>query len=73
MNNYWEGLVDRRQGDLLGKDGREGWAWEGWEGVLAPAEEQKDEVGEEKSEDATDEVSTVGYKHCRASTKASGK
>ena len=45
----------------------------GREGVLAPAEEQKDEVGEEESEDATDEVGTVGYEHCRASTKADGK
>ena len=41
----------------------------GWS-VEAPAEEEKDKVGEEKSEDATDEVSTVGYEHCRASTKA---
>ena len=46
----------------------------GWkDGVEEPAEEEKDKVWEEKSEDATDEVSTVGYKHCRASTKASGK
>ena len=43
---------------------------DGKDGVEAPAEEEKDKVGEEKSEDATDEVSTVGYEHCRASTKA---
>ena len=37
---------------------------------MGPAEEQKDEIGKEKSEDATDEVCTMRYKHCRASTKA---
>ena len=38
--------------------------------VLIPAEEQREKIGEEKSEDATDEVCTVGYEDCRASTKA---
>ena len=37
---------------------------------MGPAEEQKDEIGKEKSEDATDEVCTMRYKHCRTSTKA---
>ena len=40
---------------------------------MAPAEEKRDKIGEEKSENAANEVCTVGYKDSRASTKADEK